>query len=165
MLDNVIRLFFLRILPVLILSRFAVHKGPDEQDEAADERYEAEEHVPAAFADVVQAPDGHAEVRDKHDEVEDCHHDIGCRRVFSESKAQYQEKHSNQTIDKCKRPILPSASPAAEVCKSRQTDVIVVHNESFIVSSFPGLRGGYLNTESVGPKLIRIEVLAKPDTK
>ena len=51
-------LSFLRILPVLILSRFAVHKGPDEQDGAADERYEAEEHVPAAFADVVEAPDG-----------------------------------------------------------------------------------------------------------
>ena len=158
-------LSFLRIRPVVIFSRFAVHKGPDEQDEAADERYEAEEHVPAAFADVVEAPDGHAEVWDKHDEVEDCHQNIGCRRVFSESKTQYQEKHGNQTIDKCKRPILPSASPAAKVCEFRQTDGIVVHNESFIVSSFPGLGGGYLNAESVGPKLIRIEVLAKPDTK
>lgn len=86
-------------------------------------------------------------------------------RILSESKAQYQEKHGNQTIDKRKRPILPSASPAAKVCKFRQTDGIVVHNESFIVSSFPGLGGGYLNAESVGPKLIRIEVLAKPDTK
>lgn len=158
-------LSFLRILPVLILVRFAVHEGPDEQEEAADKRDEADEKPPAAFADVVEAPDGHAEAWDKHDEVEDCHHDVGCRRVFSESKAQYQEKHGNQTIDKRKRPILPSASPAAKVCKFRQTDGIVVHNESFIVSSFPGLRGGYLNAESVGPKLIRIEVLAKPDTK
>ena len=127
-------------------------KGDSHKNPVADEGCEAEEHVPAAFADVVEALDGHAEAWDKHDEVEDCHHDIGCRRVFSESKAQYQEKHSDQTIDKCKRPILPSASPAAEVCKFRQTDGIVAHNESIIVSSFPGLRGGCLNAESVGAK-------------
>lgn len=121
------------------------------------------QNVPAAFADVVEAPDGHAEVWDKHDEVEDCHHDIGRRRVFSESKAQYQQYQGDQAIDKSECPVLSPAGPAAEVCEFRQTDGIVVHNESF-----PFLQtswGNHINAESVGPKLIRIEVLAKPDTK
>ena len=107
----------LRILPILIFSLFAVHEGPDEQEETADKGDQPDKKPPAAFPDVVQAPDRYAEIRDKHDEIEDCHQDIGCRRVFTESKAQNQEKQGDQTIDESKCPVLPPAGPAAEVCE------------------------------------------------